>query len=128
MLGLIHMDKKADKPVVAGVDDLIEGLSSNNFRVAEASFDELRRQIGAIKRNIHRAAIREKDSNALSLMVELLGESKDPRYLPFIARQLESKNPRVRLFAHAALFRLGTPESRDLHRRCDLRDLLSGAL
>ena len=122
------MTDKPDNHLVVETDDLIAQLSSNDCRVAERAFQELRRRIGEVKSRVYYAACREKDSNPLSYLVELLGESKEPKYFPFIANQLHSEHPRVRLFAHVALLRLGTPQSRELHYRCDLRKLLSDAL
>ena len=121
------MKEKPENLPIAGTDDLIAQLSSNDCRVAESAFLELCRRIGYAKRRIYHAACRENDCNTLSYLVELLGESKDSKYFPFLARQLHSEHMRVRFFAHVALLRLGTPQSRELHYSCDLRKLLSDA-
>lgn len=117
------MTEKPENLLIVDTDDLIVRLSSNDCKVAEPAFEELRRRIGDVKSRIYYTANREFDCKALSYLVELLGESKDPKYFPFIAKQLESKHARVRLFAHAALLRLGTPQSRALHYTCDLARL-----
>ncbi len=122
------MKEKPDSVSNVETDDLIEQLSSKDCRVAESAFHELRRRIGDAKKRIYYVACREIDCNSLSYLVELLGESKDPVYFPFIAKQLHSEHARVRFFAHVALLRLGSPQSRELHYRCDLRKLLSDAL
>ena len=122
------MTETTENLLVADTDDLIELLASEDSRVAEAAFEELRRRIGDVKRRIYYVAIREKGLQSLAYLVELLGESKDPKYFRFIAQQLKSEHPSVRFFAHAALLRLGTPQSKELHFRCNLRSLLSDAL
>lgn len=118
------MTSKSEKLSIVETDDLIARLSSTEGGVAEPAFEELRRRIADVKSRVFYAANREDDCNALSYLVELLGESRDAKYFPFIARQLESEHVRVRFFAHAALRSLGTPESRELHQGCDLRRLL----
>lgn len=119
------MTKKSENPQ-GDTDELIAQLSSDDCAAAESAFEALRRRIGEVKSRIYYAANREQDANSLSYLIELLGESRDPKYLPFIAGQLRSEHVRVRFFAHAALFGLGTPEARDLHHRCNLRRLLFG--
>lgn len=118
------MKDKPENLDAVEIDDLIARLSSNDCRVSETAFRELRQRIGGAKNRVYFAACREEDCNSLSYLVELLGESKDPKYFPFIARQLRSEHARVRFFAHVALLRLGTPRSRELHYSCDLRKLL----
>lgn len=126
-IGSTEMTENPKKLVIVGTDDLIGQLSSCDSRDAERAFNELRRRIGEVKSRVYYAANRVEDPNALSYLVELLGESTDPKYLPFIVKQLKSDHARVRLFAHAALFRLGTPRSRELYHNHNLRRLLSGA-
>lgn len=122
------MKEKSENLQVVDTDDLIGRLSSDDCNVAEPAFEALRLRIEYVKSRIYDAANRDNDCNAQSYLVELLGESRDPEYFPFIAEQLKSQHAKVRLFAHAALFRLGTPQSRELHYTCDLRSLLSSAI
>jgi len=122
------MTEKPEDSLIVDTDDLIARLSSNDCKVAEQAFEELCRRIGDVKSRIYFIANRENDCVVLSYLVELLGESKDPKYYPFIARQLDSDHPKVRFFAHNALLRLGTPQSLARHYSCDLRTLLAGAL
>ena len=119
------MAEKSGNLVVVDTDDLISQLAADDCKIAEAAFDELSRRIDDVKGRIYFVANRESNGDSLCYMIELLGESKDPRFFPFLAKQLRSTHVRVRFFAHAALLRLGTAESRELHYRCNLRQLLS---
>ena len=120
------MSENRTSPLVIDAYGLIAQLSSGDSRIAEAAFQELRRTISDVKSSVYYAACRAKQSELLSYLVELLGESKDPKYLPFIADQLRSEHARVRFFAHVALLRLGTPQALELHQRFDVRELVSG--
>lgn len=105
--------------------DLISHLRSADTDICNAAYESLCRNISALKSDIYRAAKREQDPSALSSLVELLGESKDPKYMAYIAKQLRSEHAKVRFGAYAALLRLGTPESVELHYKCDVRKLVS---
>lgn len=122
------MEQHVKKQLLTDTDDLIARLSSSDRKAAERAFKELRRRIRDAKKRIFAAANRENDCNALSYLVELLGESRDPEFFPFIKDQLQSDHPRVRFFAYNALLRLRTPKSLVMHYRCDLRKLVSAAL
>ena len=104
--------------------DLISHLRSADTDICNAAYDSLCRNISALKSDIYRAAKREEDPSALSSLVELLGESKDPKYMVYIAKQLRSEHAKVRFGAYAALLRLGTPESVARHMRRDVNGVI----
>jgi len=103
----------------------IQQLRSDDSDEFDSAFDELCKNIESIKHTIYRAALSETNSHAKGALVELLGESEDNSYVPYIAEQLSSKQPEVVYWSYMALKRIGTDEALDFARNGDIQSLLS---
>lgn len=109
------------------ISDLIERLRASDSEIFDVAFEDLRRNIETVKTSIYFAAVRERNIHAKGALIELLGESRDAKYVPYIAKQLQSKHGEVIFWAHAALQRIGTSESIELVNGVDIRKMVSEA-
>ena len=106
------------------IDELILQLRSDDAQASAAAFDELHRHIDVSKDHIYAAAKVEEDSRLKGAMVELLGDSRDPKFLPFIAMQLRSDDIEVQFWAYAALGRMGTAQALSIRDKYHFHDLV----
>jgi len=104
---------------------LVNQLSASDSDIFAIAFEELRKNIETVKHSIFEAAKCESDPQTKGALIELLGESKDSAYIPYIAKQLHSKHPEVQFWAFAALQKISTSESLKLSDELDYRKILS---
>lgn len=106
------------------IDQLIEHLGSDNATKASHAFDQLHRNIQVAKDHVFAAARAEKDCRIRGALVELLGDSKDPKYLKFIASKLRYDVPEVKFWAFVALDRIATPKAIAVRDEYHFHDLV----
>jgi len=111
------------KAIELDVSTLIEGLRSTDPEIFQQAFGLLLRDIDSIKSTIYQAAVREENARAKGALVELLGETRDPKYMPFIADQLHSSEPEVIFWAYVALQTIGTAESLALANNVSIKEI-----
>jgi len=105
--------------------DRINQLNASDSDIFAIAFEDLRQNIETTKQSIFEAAKCESDPHAKGALVELLGESRDSEYIPYIALQLRSKHPEVRFWAFAALQKMSTSEALKLSEEFDYRKILT---
>ncbi len=105
----------------------LKQLRSSDSAEFDVAFEALRLNIQAIKNRVFHAMKSESDPHAKGALIELLGESQDPRFISPIAEQFSSDSGECKFWAYVALQKIGTAESlKEAHRR-DLRQILSEA-
>jgi len=96
------------------VPNLIERLRASDTQVFDNAFDELCENIQTVKKSIYKAVVKEKNPHAKGALIELLGESRDAAYVPYLGRQLKSDESEVMFWSYVALKRIGTDQAQKL--------------
>lgn len=105
------MNKEPEGLTSNFIDQFISDLRSENTTRFNAAFETLREHSDLVKLYVFRATQQESDPRVLGALIELLGESRDPQFVKYIADQLLSDDPEPRFWAHVALRRIGTPDA-----------------
>lgn len=104
------------------VAEALNDLHSVDANVFEKALNDLRQNVRAIKEEVFLALQQEIDPHVRGALIELLGDSRDPAYIPCLAAELDDcRAAEVRFWALAALQRIGTADALDIVKRCDLQ-------
>lgn len=58
----------------------------------------------------------EKNPRARGVLIEVLGDTKDPALVPVFRREIATKNHEIAFWAFVALYRIGTNQAFELTR------------
>jgi len=84
-------------------------LCAGDERDFDAAFEHLRRHLEDIKPYLLESMTLAAQPRVKGALLELMGNTKDPQFVPHVAAQLESPNGEVRFWAFVALQQIGTP-------------------
>jgi len=106
------------------VAEALKDLRAVNGRHFETALNKLRTHILEVKQDVFQALQHEADPHVKGALIELLGDSRDPAYIPCLAAELEDcRIPEVRFWALAALQRIGTADAMSIVKKSDLQRL-----
>lgn len=112
-----------DNPSAERFQELLRQLNSTELSEFEAAFEALRHSIKDVKPYLMTAMVLAENSEVKGALLELMGNTKDPQFIPFIANELESDVARVRFWAWVALQYIATDEARRIICDFDTRTL-----
>ncbi len=105
------------------ISAILEQLHSPSDEDFEAAFDVLRNDIEAARPYLLRAMTLADDPKVKGALLELMGNTRDPDFVPYIENQLESEDVRIRFWAYVALQNISTPAARRILNEVDLHTL-----
>ena len=111
---------------VNDIYDMLEGLYSPDKTTFDAAFEELRRNVETVKPYLLEAMTLASEPHIKGALLELMGNSKDPQFIPYIADQLESRSGEVRFWAFVALQQIGTAKALKIAGDVNVKTLRRG--
>ena len=105
------------------ISEILEQLHSRSDDDFEAAFDLLRNDIEAARPYLVKAMTLADDPKVKGALLELMGNARDPDFVPYIEHQLESEDVRIRFWAYVALQNISTPAARRILNEIDLHTL-----
>lgn len=118
-------NSRSSRSAATATFDVAEALSdlhSVDADVFEKALNDLRLNVRAVKEDVFLALQQETDPHVRGALIELLGDSRDPAYIPCLAAELDDCHAaEVRFWALAALQRIGTTDALAIVKRSDLQ-------
>ena len=94
-----------------GFDECIEMLKSPDSSTYEEAYHWLKGYLDDRVDDLVESMLEEADPDMRSRLVELVGDSGNPKVIPYLESELQSPYAVVRSFAYSSLLYFGNPEA-----------------